>query len=181
MVLALVLAFAAGLVLANRGGKSAEGSPSPTSAASPSPAQPPSRSPKPTTSASPALEDGRHFVYVKRLNGTPPNASMTFDLAYFLTGDAANQAAADHGVPTPVPNDYFIVNDNTLLRTLPIVPSVEIDAIDWTNCCDPTSVSYADWAASIGTPTDALHGSDSQWWITVKDGQIVKIQEQYLP
>jgi hypothetical protein len=56
---------------------------------------------------------------------------MTFDLAYFLTGDAANQAAAEHGDETPVPNDYYIVNDNPLLRTTPISPSVEIDAIDW--------------------------------------------------
>jgi hypothetical protein len=127
------------------------------------------------------LEDGRHFVFVKRLHGTPPNAEMTFDLAYFLTGDAANQAAAANGDETPVPNDYYIVNDNPLLRTMPIAPSVEIDAIDWTHCCDPTSVSYADWAASIEHPTEALHGTESGWWITIVDERIVKIEEQYTP
>ena len=51
---------------------------------------------------------------------------MTFDLAYFLTGDAANQAAAEHGDETPVPNDYYIVNDNPSLRTHARLPTVSI-------------------------------------------------------
>ncbi len=178
VVLASVLAFAGGVYLANGGGDEAA-----SSASTPSPHRSPAGQPTEgaAPSSSPALPDGRSFVFVKKLRGTPPDATMTFDLAYFLTGDAANQAAAEHGDETPVPNDYFIVNDNPKLRTLPMSPTVAIEVIDWTNCCEPTSVPYTDWAASLTDPTDALHGTESPYWITVKDGQIVKIEEQYLP
>jgi hypothetical protein len=80
---------------------------------------------------------------VKKLHGTPPDATLTFDLAEFLTGEAAAQAAAEHGDESPPPNDYYIVNDNPKLRTMPIAPDATIQAIDWTNCCELT---------------DALHG-----------------------
>ena len=132
-------------------------------------------------SSAPALDDGRYFVFVEKLHGVPPDATMTFDLAYFLTSDAANQAAADHGVETPVPNDYYIVNDNPRLRTMTMSPTVEILVVDWTNCCNTTSVPYPDWAAAVKSPTDALHGTASGYWMTVQDGLIVKLEEQYTP
>jgi hypothetical protein len=177
-----ILAVTGGVLLANRGGhdKPEIASPDSTPSMTASPSEPPASASESPSSA-PALEDGRYFVFVKKLHGTPPDATMTFDLAYLLTGDAANQAAADHGDETPVPNDYYIVNDNPRLRTMPVSPTVQIDPIDWTNCCEPTSVPYADWAASLTHPTDALLGTQVPYWITVTDGQIVTIEEQYLP
>jgi hypothetical protein len=181
VIAALVLAFAGGMLLANTGGGD-EASPSASDSETPSTA--PTRSPSPTQSPSPsppALTDGRHFVYVTKLHGTPPDATLTFDLAEFLTGEAAAQAAAEHGDESPPPNDYYIVNDNPRLRTMPVTPNVTIQAIDWTNCCELTDVPYTDWAASLTSPTDALYGTETQYWITVSDGRIVAIEEQYLP
>ena len=185
VITGLVLAFAGGILLANPGGGD-EASPSvsatTTGSGTPSPA--PTESASPTESPSPpppALPDGRHFVYVTRLRGTPPDATLTFDLAEFLTGEAAVQAAAEHGDESPPPNDYYIVNDNPKLRTMPVAPNVTIRAIDWTNCCELTDVPYTDWAASLTAPTDALYGTGTQYWITVTDGRIVAIEEQYLP
>jgi Rieske Fe-S protein len=40
------------------------------------------------------------------------------DKAEWLTGDAATQAAADAGSEVPVPNDYYVRNENPLLRDL---------------------------------------------------------------
>lgn len=181
VALIAIVALTGGLLLANGGDDDgAIGSPtsSPTTGATPSQ---PSASQSETPSSTPAVDDGRYFVFVKKLHGTPPDATMTFDLAYFLTGDAANEAAAENGDETPVPNDYYIVNDNPRLRTMPISPTVSIQAIDWSNCCEPTSVPYTDWAASLTHPTDALLGTQVPYWITVTDGQIVTIEEQYLP
>ena len=183
VILVAILAFAGGILLANSSGNDGT-TPTPSaSTASTSPSTSPSASSSASASPSsaPALDDGRYFVFLKKLHGTPPDATMTFDLAYFLTGDAANQAAADHGDETPVPNDYYIVNDNPRLRTMPISPTVDIQVIDWTNCCELTSVPYADWAASIDHPTDALLGAQVPYWITVSSGQVVTIEEQYLP
>ena len=182
---ALVLAFAAGMLLANTGGGD-EASPPASAAAtgSQAPSTAPTQPPSPTQSPSqspPSLGDGRHFVYVTKLHGTPPEATLTFDLAEFLTGEAAAQAAAEHGDESPPPNDYYIVNDNPRLRTMPVAPNVTIRAIDWTNCCELTDVPYTDWAASLTAPTDALYGTGTQYWITVTDGRIVAIEEQYLP
>ena len=182
---AVVAAFVAGMLLTNLGG-GGEGSPSivASTTGSSTPSGGPTESPPPTQSPSPsppALPDGRHFVYVKKLLGTPPDATLTFDLAEFLTGEAAAQAAADHGDESPPPNDYYIVNDNPKLRTMLVAPDVTIQAIDWTNCCELTDVPYTDWAASLTAPTDALHGALSQYWLTLADGSIVTIEEQYLP
>jgi len=185
VIAAVVLAFVAGIQLANTGDEDvASPSGSATTTGSGSSSGDPTESPPPAQSSSPSppvLPDGRHFVYVKKLHGTPPVATLTFDLAEFLTGEAAAQAAAEHGDESPPPNDYYIVNDNPKLRTMAVAPDVTIQAIDWTNCCELTDVPYTDWAASLLAPTDALHGALSQYWLTVADGEIVAIEEQYLP
>jgi hypothetical protein len=49
---------------------------------------------------------------------------LTFDRATLLTGAAASSAAKAHG--KTVEDDYFIVNDNPLIRTLPVSPSVVV-------------------------------------------------------
>jgi hypothetical protein len=180
---AVVLAFAAGVQLANTGGEDVA---SPSGSATTTVSGIPSTDPTESTSTSlspspPVLPDGRHFVFVKKLQGTPPTATLTFDLAEFLTGEAAAQAAAEHGDESPPPNDYYIVNDNPKLRTMAVAPNVTIQAIDWTNCCELTDVPYTDWAASLTAPTDALHGAGSQYWITVAGDLIVSIEDQYLP
>jgi hypothetical protein len=38
------------------------------------------------------------------------------------------------------------------------------------------------WAASIdGTAQTDYAGKDAPWWITVRGGSVVKIEQQYLP
>src|SRR5207237_8505488 len=86
------------------------------------------------------LEDGRYIVFVKELDPSAEPASLRFDLALSLTGDAANAYAAAHGMETPVPNDNLIVNDNPKLRLMPLASDVEIDVIAYGSCgpvCGP--------------------------------------------
>ncbi len=148
-----------------------------------SPSSSPSETLSPSPSSSSVLEDGRNFVFIKSIDVSTDPATMTFDLAYFLTGDAANQAAAARGDETPVPNDYYIVNDNSLLRTLPISPQVEVRIIDWLNCCELVDGTFSGLAAAVAKnhPKGSYLGRLSQYWITVTNGVIVKIEEQYLP
>jgi hypothetical protein len=119
---------------------------------------------------------------VKRLPGDPPNR-MTFDLAEFLTGDAAAESAAEHGDESPPPNDYYIVNDNPRLRTLSIAGGAELRIVDWADCCDSFVVGDLGLLADAlvhPDPTGAYRPS-SPFWITVEGGAIVTIEEQYLP
>ena len=162
-------------------------SPSPSVSETPSPSAEPSEteSPEPseTSSPTPELDDGRHFGYIRSIDTA--SQTMVFDLAYFLTGDEANEAAEEHGDEVPVPNDYYIVNDNPKLRTLAVAPDVEIWVIDWGNCCDPVKGEVQPFVDAFGTKQhawDAMYqGAESQYWVTVDDGVVVEIEEQYLP
>ena len=141
-------------------------------------------SPEPTEASTPELEDGRHFGYIGSIDTA--GASMVFDLAYFLTGDEANEAARDHGDEVPVPNDYYLVNDNPRLRTLAISPDPEIWVIDWGgNCCDLVRGEFQPFVDAFGTKQhawDAMYqGAESQYWVTVENGAVVAIEEQFLP
>jgi hypothetical protein len=143
----------------------------------------PTETQSPSEAPSPELEDGRHFGSIESVD--VENQTLVFDLAYFLTGDEANQAAAEHGDEVPVPNDYYIVNDNPRLRTLDVAPNVEVRVIDWTNCCELVQGEVQPFMDAFATnhhAWDALYkGSEAPYWLTVEGGVVVKIEVQYLP
>jgi hypothetical protein len=193
LIAVLLLAFGGGYLLAAaRGGtaRAAASKPPARSAtsshpASPSPTGSPIERPSSTPSASPVLADGRSFVYAKRVGGTSSAPTLTFDLALFLTGQAASDAAAAHGDDTPPPNGYFIVNDNAKLRTLPVAPTVTILYYPSSGaaCCKRQAGTLDGFTAAVNgvAMTDYPDMSYTPWWLTVEDGAIVKITQQYLP
>jgi hypothetical protein len=132
------------------------------------------------------LGDGRHFGYVRSVD--VDGGAIEFDLAYFLSGEEANQAYQEAtGDSGPVPNDHFVVNDNPMLRTLPLAPDVRLRLLDWNNCCDSFfDGDLALFAEAIGeqadvTDGDLIYRGQSQWWITVEKGVVTEIEEQYSP
>lgn len=149
---------------------------------SPNGAPEPSETPEPSASESPVLEDGRHFVFVKgasRLEGG--STRVRFDLAYFLTGEEGEEAAAAHD--DEFVNDYYIVNDNPRLRTLPLADEVEVRYIPGSQCCELRPWDIDSWVEAIGlatNPTD-YPGTNVPWWFTVEGGEITLIEQQYLP
>lgn len=191
-----VLAFAGGFLLASRGGTDAaapsptasrartprpsrSARPSPTATAAPSPTVAPTSPPSPAT-----LPDGRNFGLIVGAAGTQPGpVSLRVDVARFLTGDAADRAAAAHGEPTPVPNGYFIVNDDRAAQTVPVAPSARVRYIPENMCCEAQPGTLDGFLAAVeGTAmTDYPSIATTYWWLTVKDGRIVAIEQQYLP
>jgi len=165
----------------NEGNENASGTPVPPTptATSTAPTGQPSPSP------SPALEGGRHFGYIQSAQLTAQPQVIVFDLAYLLTGDEANQAAADRGLETPVPNDYFIVNDNAKLRRLPVAPGLRIQLLDRTDCCDTMFRAdpqlFQDSFDQKTYPPGNYKGTFSGYWLTVKGGAVTKVEEQYFP
>lgn len=128
-------------------------------------------------SASPATEpqDGRQFGLIKSVDGTSPG-SIVFDPADQLSGEEANRAAAAHGDEVPVPNDIYKVNDDPTVHALALSRDVEIRLINWDQCCDTVTADPESFKASF-------RGSDNYWgfWVTLEDGVVVKIEEQYHP
>lgn len=138
------------------------------------------------TSAPDTLPDGRYFGFVKDVNTS--TGTMSFDLACFYTGDAANQQAAARGDEVPVPNDVYIVNDNPKTRDLTLSPSVNLLLIDWNKCCKTKPGATLDgFATAIGGKgfTEIggwkYNGQFSPYWVTIDGGQVALIEEQFLP
>jgi hypothetical protein len=132
----------------------------------------------PTPSEPIVLADGRHPVYLKTVD--PDRQAITFDLIQFFTGDAATKAAAEDGEESPPPNDYYIRNVNPRLRTLPVAAdapiTVNVLAAQTTGSATKdvsvTLAKLASYFPNSGTPP---------FWITVEQGQVTRIAQQYLP
>jgi hypothetical protein len=133
-----------------------------------------------------ALEDGRHFGYVRSVD--PAARTIEFDLAYFLSGKEADRAYQEAtGDTGHVPNDHFVVNDNPLLRTLTLAPDARLRLLDWNHCCetffdgDLSLFAQAIQQQTDVTDGDLIYRGQSQWWITVENGLVTQIEEQYSP
>lgn len=129
---------------------------------------------------------GTHFGYVERLDTV--SGAMAFDLACFYTGEEANQQAARRGDEVPVPNDVYIVNQNTTIRNLTVDPSVKLKLLDWNRCCDPRPGADLDaFASALGNEQfveidgRSYARSLSPYWVTIEDGIVTRIEEQFLP
>jgi hypothetical protein len=165
----------------------------PTPTPAPSPVQTPAPGTPTSEPAGPAfatdLEDGRYIAFATRVDQHTNADSLRFDLAIYLTGDEANQYAADHGMEVPVPNDNIIVNENPRLRLMPLADDVEIDVIAYGDCgpeCGPNETLTVDeFGNLIGLDeplADGVHvGRSAPYWLTIRNGTIVKIEEQYQP
>jgi hypothetical protein len=132
----------------------------------------------PTTSEPVVLADGRHPVYLKSVD--PGQPSITFDLIQFFTGDAATKAAAEDHEESPPPNDYYIRNVNPRLRTLPVREDTPITV----NVLAAQSTGSATKNVSVTLAKLATYFPNSgtpPFWITVEQGQVTKIAQQYLP
>jgi hypothetical protein len=132
-----------------------------------------------TTTGEPAeLADGRHPVYLKTVE--PNGQTVSFDLIQFFTGDAATKAAAEDGEESPPPNDYYIRNVNDRLRTLPVADDAPITVNvlaaptsgDATENVSVTLAELAGYFPNSGT---------APFWLTVAQGRVTRIAQQYLP
>jgi hypothetical protein len=132
------------------------------------------------------LADGTYFGFFDSID--VDTGVTQFDLACFYTGEEANQQAAARGDEVPVPNDVYIVNDNPATRAVPVDPSAELLLIDWNACCETGPGATLDGLASALGHKNFVEidgwkyaGSLSPYWVTIANGQIVGIEEQFLP
>ena len=136
------------------------------------------------------VADGRHFGYVKSVDVSSTPAKVLVDVAEFLSGEEANVAAAEDGVieaGESIPNDYYIRNEAKDPIALDVASDVRVTHIQCPDSCtDGIPGEFDAFAASFGdtgekTLLDNYRGAQSQYWITVRDGEVVAIDEQYLP
>jgi hypothetical protein len=125
-----------------------------------------------TTSQPVMLADGRHPVYLKTV--APYQQRITFDLVQWYGGaDAAREAAKDN---LEADNDSYIRNTNSRLRTLPVLAAATITVNQLTGSNQAVPVSLA--KLSTWFPRT---GPGPMFWITVRDGHVSQISEQWVP
>lgn len=117
------------------------------------------------------LTDGEWFGYVEAAS----DSSLEFDLACWFSGAAAEDAAAADGNPPP-DNDYYIRNESNTLRTVPVSGAAVVEELVNSGGPDLSVVVYDSWSAGWAS-LDYHPGV----WLTIKDGEVVHIVEQYVP
>lgn len=155
---------------------------SPANAGLGGPSSPPAASSPAPAETAPVLADGRHAVYLTGLDLS--KRTVSFDKIDFLTGEDAkkewkkqNPTSTDD---TP-PNDYLIVNNNPLLRTLPIAKDVTVGIADLTDGLVMKKTTLAALPAHLAPMKTPTQLSGNPFWLTVQAGRVTGIAEQYVP
>ena len=129
------------------------------------------------------------FGFIRDVDTRANPETLVFDQAEWLTGEAAQKAARADGVISagqPVPNDYYMRNRTRDERVLKIAPDAEVTANRCPVCRDGQPGKLQDFLDSFRgrggrTYSDPYRGSASQYWLTIKDGLVTAIDEQYRP
>ena len=84
-----------------------------------------------------------------------------------------------------VPNDYYIRNPDKSTRTLLVATDAEITARRCGLCRHGQPGNVDDFLGSFmkkgQTYADPYRGAESLYWLTIEDGTVVAIDEQYVP
>ncbi|MGQ0465664.1 MAG: hypothetical protein ACT4QG_10140 [Sporichthyaceae bacterium] len=132
----------------------------------------------PSTNPAEALVDGRHPAYLTAVDAQA--GKVTLDLVQFFTGTAAAQAAGEDGAAeVPPPNDYWIRNRNTQLRTLTVDYNATITVN--TLAAEETGNSRKDVTVTLAKLGSYPSLANRMFWITVSGGAITALTEQFLP
>lgn len=148
----------------------------------------PEPAPEPTTTPAPekpeAPKTPQKFAFIAKVTAGG-SSSLSADYAEYLTGDAAATAAKKRGDESPPPNDYYIVNDSRATTTLKVDKNVKVHLVsnpDGTS--DPAGYDsdFETWSNYFAAPSDENAGiRGAGYWLSIKDGVVIAIDEQFLP
>ncbi len=124
------------------------------------------------------LADGRHTAYLTQVD--TGGRTVTFDKVEILTGEAARKRHQEQnpGETDGPPNDYVLVNDNKLKRTMPVADPVDVAVIDTGSgdSANPVAGSFKKLPAFL-----ADKDNSTLFTLTVHNGKITSLTSMYLP
>jgi len=116
------------------------------------------------------LADGRHPVLLKAIDAG--RGTVTFDLVQvFRDAEATREAAKDH---LEADNDFYTRNVNPRLRTLSVGAGASVTA-------NQLAGSNQDIPVTLAKLSSLTRAGSGVFWLTVRDGQIVQVAEQWSP
>lgn len=126
------------------------------------------------------------FGYIRAVDIA--SSTLSFDDAQWMTGTTGEDAAIAAGLCTEearadcLPNDFYIGNADAEPVTIPLAPNLTIYLLTW-NAGDAgikrQSIRLAEFAALIDD--DAQHWQKLPYNVTVKNNQVIMIEEVYVP
>lgn len=126
--------------------------------------------------------------YIKRLYEKGGKNFLDLDYVEFLTGEAANQAAREDGKIEPgetVPNDCYVRNRSSKIRTFEIGDKVEVLVKEYHfegETLKNRLLNFATFKTMFKTNDPSnQYIADSLYWITLHDNVVTEIEEQYVP
>ena len=135
----------------------------------------------PSPPASPVVGRRTDFGFIPGWYTKQGRLYLRFDRAVLLTGPAADAASAAHGGESPVPNDYYIQNDNPRLRDVPVRDDVTVvGSITLTGSPAAKPVSLQ----ALLSLVTRLGSSDQSPPFNLRydgQGQVSRVQEMYVP
>jgi hypothetical protein len=137
-----------------------------------------------TSASDGGIDDDRYASYLRDID--VGNRTLTFDVVRFLVGDEARAAyhKAYPDDPDDPPNDYFIVPTDERHVTLSVAPDVVVRLVrlhEGTGAgLTPGTWDELPRYLAAYAPGDGRL-SWNPFWLSVVDGQIIEIEEQYVP
>jgi hypothetical protein len=142
----------------------------------------------PTPYGGASIQTAEQFGFIRSVDTSTEPATLEFDEAEWLTGEAAQHAAVEDGQlepGQPVANDHYIRNPDKSTRLLEVAPDAAVTATRCGLCRDGKPGNIADFLASFSkrgqSYNDDYRGAQSHYWLTIEDGRVLAIDEQYSP
>jgi hypothetical protein len=125
------------------------------------------------------------FGHIVSLRQTGDHYTMRFDPALLLSGETANEAAAEDGVVEPgepVPNDNYVLDESHRLLTYPVANDATVTVLT-SGGAETKTISVAELAQALQGK-----GDTTMWdprttgtWITTDVDTVIAIRQQYHP
>jgi len=146
----------------------------------------PAEDPQTPDDTPPPADSGpeRQFCYARTVELDDDAYRITVDYAQMLTGEEAVEAATAAGAESPPPNDYFIANDNPMLRTFEVDSETRVKLSTRADGVEPEGyfVTLEEWRQMfVGTTPNMGMVRDIPYWITLDGETVTAIEEQFLP
>ena len=187
MAFALLALVAAIALTACQGGSDTDPQPNP---AQPTPANRPVATTSKPATAQPATRPApspdsatrdSDFGFIRSWTAKSGTFYLRFDRAVLLNGKAADDASAAHGGESPVPNDYYIQNDNPRLREVVIADQAKVigsQQLTGSPGPNPSNLKALLTFIHNGGPLVAATPFHLRY---DANGFVTRIQEQYIP
>jgi hypothetical protein len=133
-----------------------------------------------------APEERWEFGYLKTLTRKDGRYVLQFDPAQFLSGEAANVAAAEDGAVQPgepVPNDNYVVNESKRKYTYFVAPNAHVTVLKEGPNGSPATVAQLAQLVAGENPFDMplFEPIETGFWILIDIDTVRELDQQYHP